>query len=216
MKYKILYTLLIFLAFNQLKAQETVPSKETEYVIPFDSLKGNDKMHYQFSTGAEMSFSKNHGSSTSLYYSPNVSYLVSPKLIVGGGMTYINSNVTNFNPIGDIRYKAFNGNISQYYTYITAKYKLNDKMIIGGSIFYNMTEFNSSVFTQNQHQSTFDKIGYSASFEYKLSDNTTIEAHIRINDTNNYGFGVSPFGNNGLGSNGFFQESSGVDFPYGR
>lgn len=216
MKYKLIYIVLVLLAFNQLKAQETAPSDGTDYVLPFDSLKGKDKMHYQFSTGAAMSFSNNHGSSTSLYYSPSVSYLVSSKLVVGAGMTYVNSNATNFNSIGDLRYQPFTGNISQYNTFVSAKYKLNDRMIIGGSVFYNMTEFSSSAFNQNHKVSSFDKIGYSASFEYRINDKTTIEAQIRINDSNRYGFGMSPFGNNGFGSNGFFQESSGIDFPYGR
>lgn len=211
MKYRFIHILLFFLAFNQLKAQETTPSIEDEYVLPFDSLKVKDKMHVQFSTGVGMSYSNNHGSSTSMYYSPSVSYSVSPKLEVSGGMTYVNSEVSNFRMLNDFGYRPFSGNISQYYTHIAARYQLNERLKIGGSVFYNMTEFNSTAFTQNKPVSSFDKVGYSAFFEYKISENTYLQGEIRINDSNRNFF------NNSFGSQGFFyQDSPTFGSPFGR
>lgn len=211
MKFIFIHILLFFLAFNQLKAQETTLSPEDDYVLPFDSLKIKDKMHVQFSTGVGMSFSNNHGSSTSMYYSPSVSYSVSPKLEVSGGMTYINSEVSNFRTINDFGYQPFSGNISQYYTQIAAKYQLNERLKIGGSVFYNMTEFNSTAFAQSKPTSSFDRVGYSAFFEYKISEKTYLQGEIRINDSNRNFF------NNSFGSHGFFyQDSPTFGSPFGR
>lgn len=211
MKYRFIHILLFFLAFNQLKAQETMPSIEDEYVLPFDSLKVKDKMHVQFSTGVGMSFSNNNGSSTNMYYSPSISYSVSPKLDISGGMTYVNSEVSNFRMLNDFGYRPFSGNISQYYTHIAARYQLNERLKIGGSVFYNMTEFNSNAFTPNKPVSSINKVGYSAFFEYKISENTYLQAEVRINDSNR------GFFNNSFGSQGFFyQDSPTFGSPFGR
>lgn len=211
MKYRFIHILLFFLAFNQLKAQETTPSIEDDYVLSFDSLKAKDKMHFYFSTGVGMSFSNSLGNSTSMYYSPNVSYEVSPRLDVSAGMTYVNSEVSNFRTLNDFGYQPFSGNISQYYTHISARYQLNERLKIGGSVFYNMTEFNSTAFTQNKPTSSFDRVGYSAFFEYKISENTYLQGEVRINDPNR------GFFNNSFGSQGFFyQDSPTFGSPFGR
>jgi hypothetical protein len=216
MKLKLFYIILFSFAFGSAKAQENNPQliPEEEYVLPFDSLKTKDKMHFNFSTGVGMSFSESLGSSTSMYYSPNVSYEVSPRLDVSGGMTYINSNVSNFRTLNDFGYRPFSGNISQYYTYVAARYQLNERLKIGGSVFYNMTELNTSAFTQNQRTSAFEKVGYSAFFEYKIGENAYLQGEIRVNDMNRGGFGMDPFGTS-MGMGGFNQ-SSYFGSPYGR
>jgi hypothetical protein len=220
MKLKLIYTTIFVCVFGYTKAQESVAPivPEDEYVLPFDSLKAKDlpdgkagKMHVQFSTGVGMSFSNNFGSSTSMYYSPSVSYSVSPKLEVSGGMTYINSEVSNFRMLNDFGYRPFSGNISQYYTSIAARYQLNERLKIGGSVFYNLTEFNSTAFAQNKPTSSFDSVGYSAFFEYKISENTYLQGEIRVNDSNRVGLF-----NNAFGSQGFFYQDSSFGSPFGR
>lgn len=214
MKLKLIYTTIFVCVFGYTKAQENISSivPEDEYVLPFDSLKAKDKMHVQFSTGVGMSFSKNYGSSTSMYYSPSVSYSVSPKLEVSGGMTYINSEVSNFRTLNDFGYRPFTGNISQYYTSIAARYQLNERLKVGGSVFYNLTEFNSTAFAQNKPTSSFDRVGYSAFFEYKISENTYLQGEIRINDSNRVGLFNNAFGSQGF----FYQDSSTFGSPFGR
>ncbi|MCB0381357.1 MAG: hypothetical protein KDD24_08875 [Flavobacteriales bacterium] len=215
MKKGLIYILLLLLAFSQLKAQETTTLPEEEYVLPFDSLKNKDKIRYQFSTGANMSYSKTFGSSASLFYCPSVNYLVSPRLTVGAGMTYVSSDVTNFRPIYDLRYQPFTGNISQYYTHITAKYRLTDRLTVAGSVFYNMAQFNSTAFGTNNKASEIDRIGYAAAFEYKVSDNVTLYGEIRVNDNNRNGFGFNSLTNQNFGSGGFMGQSSIFDTPFG-
>lgn len=213
MKLKLIYTTIFVCVFGYTKAQENISPivPEDEYVLPFDSLKAKDKMHVQFSTGVGMSFSKNYGSSTSMYYSPSVSYSISPKLEVSGGMTYINSEVSNFRMLNDFGYRPFSGNISQYYTSVAARYQLNERLKIGGSVFYNLTEFNSTAFAQNKPTSSFDRVGYSAFFEYKISENAYLQGEIRVNDSNRIGL------YNAFGSQGFFyQDSSTFGSPFGR
>lgn len=216
MKLRLFYIILFVFVFGYAKAQENNPLivPEDEYVLPFDSLKAKDKMHFNFSTGVGMGFSGSKSNSISTYYSPNVSYEVSPRLDVSAGMTYVNSNVSNFRTLNDFGYRTFTGNISQYYTYVAARYQLNERLKIGGSVFYNLTDFSSSAFTTNQPKTSFDKVGYSAFFEYKISENTYLQGEIRVNDNNRGGFGMNPFGTS-MGIDGFNQ-STYFGSPYGR
>jgi len=214
MKLRLFYIILFIFVFGYAKAQENNPPiiPEDEYVLPFDSLKTKDKMHYSFSTGVGMSFSNSFGNSFSTYYSPNVSYEVSPRLDVSAGMTYVNSDVSNFRTINDFGYRPFTGNISQYYTYISARYQLNERLKIGGSVFYNLTDFNSSAFTANQPKTSFDRIGYSAFFEYKIGENAYLQGEIRINDNNRFGVLNNAFGGQGF----FYHDSPTFGSPFGR
>lgn len=214
MKLKLFYIILFSFAFGSAKAQENNPQliPEDEYVLPFDSLKAKDKMHFNFSTGVGIGFSGSNSNSFSTYYSPNLSYEVSPKLDVSAGMTYVNSNLSNFRTINDFGYQPFTGSISQYYTYVAARYQLNERLKIGGSVFYNLTDFNSTNFSSFSSKSSFDKIGYSAFFEYKISDNTYLQGEIRINDNNRGRLGMNAFGHQGY----FYQESPWMNSPFGR
>lgn len=175
---------IVFLSFSiqSAFAQENTKATE-EYVLPFDSIKTKDKKSYSFSTGVEMGFSGKSSSSFSTFYSPRINYEISPKLEISAGLTYINSSIRNSNNINDINFIPFNGNISQYYTSVSARYRLTDKLRIGGGINYNLTDFNSAQFQQNQNSTQFDRIGYSAFFEYKITENTYLQGEIRFNDT---------------------------------
>ncbi|HRN41773.1 MAG: hypothetical protein KF732_00105 [Flavobacteriales bacterium] len=216
MKLRLFYTILFTFVFGYTKAQENNPPiiQEDQYVLPFDSLKAKDKMHFNFSTGVGIGFSGSKSNSISTYYSPNVSYEVSPTLDVSAGMTYVNSDVSNFRTLHDFGYRPFTGNISQYYTYVAARYQLNERLKIGGSVFYNLTDFNSSAFNANQPKTSFDKIGYSAFFEYKIGENAYLQGEIRVNDNNRGGFGMDPFGTSmGMGR---FNQNNNFGSPFGR
>ena len=60
----------------------------------------------------------------------------------------------------------------------------------------------------------FEKVGYSAFFEYKIGENAYLQGEIRVNDMNRGGFGMDPFGTS-MGMGGFNQ-SSYFGSPYGR
>lgn len=211
MKNSILIFLFLLLVLNQNKAQEVINTDNDEYVLPSDSVKLNNKMHFNFSTGVNVSFFNNNRSSTNLYYSPNMSYTVSPNFMIAGGITYLKSDLTNFRSLNDLSFRPFNGNISQYQAYIAAKYKLTDRLNIVGSIFYNITQYNLTVFNQNYKQNGFDRVGYSAFFEYKLSENTYLQGEIRINNSNNNLF-YNSFENQGF----FYQDSPVFNTFYGH
>ncbi|PCJ28310.1 MAG: hypothetical protein COA97_01370 [Flavobacteriales bacterium] len=157
-----------------------------EYVISFDSLKTKDKMHYSFEVGAGFGRSSTYGNYFSTYYKPMVSYDVSPRFSINTGIIYVNSSVDNMPIVSEYNYQLFSGSISQYYAFIGGKYKLTDRLSVGGSVFYDFTSYNKYDGTSFNGGSGLDNIGYSANFEYKVSNGLTIQGEIRVNDKNPY------------------------------
>lgn len=173
-----------------------------EYVMPFDSLKPKDKMHYGFEMGAGFGRSNTYGNYFSTYYKPMVSYDVSPRFSINTGIMYVNSSVDNMPVMSDYSYQLFSGNISQYYAFVGGQYKLTDKLSVGGSVFYDFTSYNAFDGTSLDSGSGLENLGYAANFKYKVSKSMYIEGEIRINDKNPYHQRSSLF-SNGLIGGGF-------------
>ena len=216
MKMKNLYiiVLLLFTA-NLLLAQPEgsedsyVAEDDAEYVLSKDSVKSENKVHYNFEMGVGIGSGYGGGSNFSSYYKPSISFKATDRLTINTGLMYVNSQLNNSRLYGENNYRFFSGNISEYYTYINAQYKISDKLSIGGSVYYNMTEYNPDMGTANMsNRSSRDHIGYSANFKYKISDNMTIEGEIRMGDR------YSPFNQS---RNNNFNSSVGSSFsrPFG-
>jgi hypothetical protein len=160
--------------------------EEPEYVVPFDSLSEKDKMNFSFGAGVSFGKQFSGGDYFSNYYQPTLSYSISPKMKIISGLTYVNSQVNSIPVIENYQYQPFSGNISQFNTFIAVEYKLMDNLIVGGSVFYDLTKYNypnvSSVIPNNG----LDNLGFSGYAKYKVSDHFTIEAEVRINDRNPY------------------------------
>ena len=177
---------------------------EEEYVLPFDSLKTKDKMHYSFEVGTGFGNSSIYGNYFSTYYRPVVSFDVSPRFSVYTGLTYVNSSVDNIPVLSESGYQLFSGSISQYDAFIGGKYKLTDKLSVGGSIYYDFTSYNAFDGTALNNGSGLDNIGYSASFEYKATNNLTIQGEVRINDKSQFNQLYTPFHSQSMGMNNMF------------
>ncbi len=160
---------------------------QDDYVLDKDSIKVKDRISYNFTMGAGFGYSSNAGEFFSTYYSPSITYDVSNRFKVRGGVTYINSMANNYPMLTEFGYTTFDGNISQYYTYVEGIYKVNDRLNVGGSIFYDFTEYQDAMGNVYNNQNKLNNIGYSGFFEYKLNDGMSIMGEIRVNDRNPYG-----------------------------
>lgn len=118
--------------------------------------------------------------------------------------------------LSDFGYQPFTGNLSQMSAFVGGKYQVNDRLAVYGEVFYNFAQITSANPNFNQG-STIDRVGYAASFEYKIADNMYIEGQIRINDFNQGGNFNDPFQEHGFGSGGFMRHSSGINtMPFSR
>ena len=185
--YIILFSVFSFVATAQTDTTEVddYVIENPDYVIPFDSLSTKDKMHYSFGMG--VGFGKvAYGDYFSTYYKPMISYDVSPKLKVNGGLMYINSTVNNVPVIADYQYQLFSGNISQYNAFVGAEYKLSHRLSVGGSVFYDFTAYDALNGTSLDVGNGLENLGCSGYVKYKVSETLSVQAEVRINDRNPY------------------------------
>ena len=178
MKSIILFAL-VFYAFNSYC--------QDDYVREKDSVKVQDKIHYNFTMGAGFGYSSNAGDFFSTYYSPSISYSVSPRFSVRGGVTYVNSMANNYPLLTDFGYTSFNGSISQYYSYVEGIYSVNERLNVGGSIFYDFTNYNDINGINYSNTNALSNLGGSGFFQYKINEGMSVIGEIRINDRNPYG-----------------------------
>ena len=165
---------------------------QDDYVIDKDSLKVKDRISYDFTMGAGFGYSSNAGEFFSTYYSPSITYDVTSRFALKAGFTYANGMVNNYPVLSRYGFQPINGNINQYYTYVAGEYMVNERLIVGGSIFYDMTEYTNIYGESYNNAEGLSRIGYSGYFEYKLSNNMSILGEIRVNDR-------SPFRNSFFG-----------------
>lgn len=200
--YIILSTLLSVSVFAQSPTNDGYDYvlEDDEYVLPFDSLKTRDKIHYGFEMGVGFGQSSTYGNYFSTYYSPQIRYDVSPRFTLNTGITYVNSSVDNLPIVSEYNYQVFSGNISQYYAFVEGQYKLTDRLLVGGSIFYDFTSYNAADGSSLTGGSGLDNLGGSANFEYKVTKNLSIYGEIRLNDKNPYRRGNGSFSNGFMGA----------------
>ncbi len=203
-----LVTIFSFSSYAQVEKNDSLKyAMDENYAIPYDSLSAIDKLNYNFGFGAMIMSNGSFGT----YYSPSVSYQLNKKWSILGGILYQNIHADNLPTFTEFGYQPFNGNISQFYGYVAAKYKVDERWTVGGSVFYNMTDFNNPYYSYSSSNiSSFDRIGYSGFVEYRSpGGGFTLSGEIRVNDQFNP---YSQFGgfNTGFGT-GF---GGGFGSPY--
>lgn len=185
MKMKFIYIVFLLVSVMNVTAQnDNYVANDDDYVVDKDSLKVKDKIQYNFTMGAGFGYSSNAGDFFSTYYRPSISYDVSSRLTITGGFEYRNTMINEYPVFTDYNYQLFSGNISQYYTYVEGAYKVNDKLTVGGSVFYDFTNYQDAL--GNSYNSgtnnNLSNLGYSGFVRYKVRDGMFIEAEVRVND----------------------------------
>lgn len=213
MRLKGLHIFILLFFLGSYAYTQTLTEEDEDYVLSKDSITIKDRMNVQtqVSMGAGVS---NNGSFLSTSIRPMVSYQVNSKFSVFSGIGYTNYQMDNFRMLSDFGYVPFSGNLSQMSAFVGGKYQINERLAVAGEIFYNIVQF-----TPNQSQfntiNSFDRIGYAASFQYKVGDNMFIEGQVRINKFNSGPNFYNPLQDHGFGSGAFMRQSSLINtFPY--
>lgn len=199
--------ILLFLSGGIFSQEPT--DTEDDYVLSQESLSFKDKINYQTKVtfGAGIS---NSGSFLSTSIRPSVAYQVTPKFSFYSGIGFTQYQLDNFRVFTEYGYQTFSGNLAQMTAFVGGKYQLNDRLAVSGEVFYNLAQFSPNM-ANSSYVSAFDRVGYAASFEYKVGDNMFIEGQIRINDFNRGSNPYNPFRDHGFGSGSFMRQSSGVN-----
>jgi hypothetical protein len=139
-----------------------------------------------------------YGSGLSTFLSPTLTYPVSKRFIVSGGISFVNTSLYGYKPcFFSSEEKSYTGNITQAMLWVSGQYLLGDRITITGTAYKTIDIFGekpgNSSFFKNDPQGGYLNVGY------KVSNNMHIEAGFGYSrGSNGYSFG-NPF-NTGFGS----------------
>ncbi|MCB0401662.1 MAG: hypothetical protein KDD41_06225 [Flavobacteriales bacterium] len=160
---------------------------QDDYVLDKDSVKAKDRLHYNFTMGAGFGYSSNAGEFFGTYFNPSVSYDVTSRFRIKTGFVYGNYMANGYPLYNGYYYNTFDGTIDRLYTYVAGEYAVNEKLTVGGSIFYDFSRYTDVMGETYQNGDYLNNIGASGYFNYKISDGMSIMGEVRINDRNPMG-----------------------------
>lgn len=162
------------------------------------------KLHVGVQVGTEFMTTSGYGSGLSTFLSPTLTYPVSKRFVLSGGISVVNTTLYGVKPYyslgGENPTPGFSGNITQTTLWVSGQYLLSDRITLTGTAYKTMDVLGDAPkytpFYKNNPQGAYLNVGY------KINDFMHIEAGFGYSK-GNYG---SAFGNpygSGFGSSNF-------------
>jgi long-subunit fatty acid transport protein len=173
-----------------------------------------DRLHFGVSMGSSVSFGSNQGASMGHFIAPTLSFQVTDKFTVFGGVALqynsLNNPYTYNNPESGSSIMLMRPRM-QTSMFVGGEYAVNEKLTLTGSVFANTASL--TVPGLNPQTYNLNNYGVSGGFWYKINDKASIGAQVQISR------GSMPFNpyrsNTGFGNNNFGTGfGSGVNNPY--
>lgn len=168
------------------------------------------KFDYGLSLGSQFSTTTGYGSALTSYVAPTISYNLTKRFRIGGGITYINTNLFNTRPLyGAEGTQSISGNYSTGLVHINGTYLVSNKLTLSGSAF-KAFPISSEPLPYNPYNPISSKGAQGVNFniDYKITENFHIQAGF------GYSSGVNPLYSNSYYQNPF-QQGFGPGFGFG-
>ncbi|MCX6243161.1 MAG: hypothetical protein NTU98_00520 [Bacteroidetes bacterium] len=193
--------------YSQVSAIDSVPRPVTSSGNMNPSALPLHKLHVGVQLGSQFMTTSGYGSGLSTYVSPTLTYPVSKKFILRGGLSVINTSMYGVKPFySTVEQASYSGNFTQAMLWVSGQYQLNNHLTITGTAYKTFDIMNykpgNSPYYLNNPQGAYLNIGY------RINDYLHIDATFGYSKGNNpYGpynscdpFDRSPFGyGNGYG-----------------
>ncbi len=169
------------------------------------------KWDYSLSVGSQFTSTSGYGSGLSSYVSPSVSYNVSKRFRLGGGITYINTNLFDVRSwYASEKTPGISGNFSTGIVYVNGTYLAGDRLTISGSAF-KAFPISDTPLPYNPYNpiSGNGAHGMNLNVDYKIGENFHIQAGF------GYSSGVNPYYGNSFYQQPF-QQGFGQGFGFGN
>jgi hypothetical protein len=166
----------------QLPASDTISQPAGNSTKP--SLLPVGKLHVGVQAGTQFFTSSGYGSGFSTYVSPTLTYPLSKRFVVSGGISIVNTSLYGAKPYYSIgEWPSYTGNFTQATAWVSGQYLLNDHLTITGTAFktFDIIDQNplNSRFYKSNPQGAYFNVGYKinpymqieAGFGYTRGDN---------------------------------------------
>lgn len=182
-------------------SQELEPQSEVNYKgIPENQEEINDqkKTSVNLELGSSVASDFKGNSAINTYIAPHIRHQLNEDFAVSGGLivsqSYFNG-WTNYNMDGTVQ--SMPSSLTSTTAYARLDYRVNDRMLVYGSVYKNLATMPNGFGGQNQ----MDGYGYSVGMEYKVSEKSFLQIQIQrsegyspfMNQPASYGIGGRPF-----------------------
>jgi hypothetical protein len=198
------FTLLLFILFGFLQVSSA-------QVSPADSLPQSastwgythlplHKLHIGIRAGTEFMTTSGYGSGFSTFLSPTLTYPVSTKFQLSGGISIVNTSYYGLKSYySTSEGNSYSGDITQAMLWVSGQYLLGNRITITGTAYKTFDILGAkpgSYFYKNNPQGAWLNVGY------KISDHMQIEAGFGYSQGSR-GYSCGYPGIRGFGSSGF-------------
>jgi hypothetical protein len=148
-------------------------------LLPFGSnLLPLHQLHVGVQVGTQFTTTSGYGSGFSTFLSPTLSYRVSNRFSLSGGISVVNTTLYGVKPFYSFAEEkpmpGFSGNITQTTLWVSGQYLLSDRVTLTGTIFKTVDILGQKPgnypFYNNNPQGGYLNVGY------KVSDHMQIQA----------------------------------------
>ncbi|MCX6248895.1 MAG: hypothetical protein NTW10_14310 [Bacteroidetes bacterium] len=155
------------------------------------------KLHVGVQAGTQFTTTSGYGSGFSTYLSPTLTYPVSKRFLISGGISVVNTNLFGYRPYYSFgEGPSYSGNFTQATLWVSGQYMLSNRLVITGTAYktFDILGDNPNArFYKSTPQGAYFNVGY------KINDFMHIEAGFGYSQgTNGYSFGCP--GMHGFGS----------------
>lgn len=171
---------ILILIFIVLSAGAQNPLSDTLPASVAVDSKGNlitppERMQTRISIGTQFTNSSWFGSGLTTFISPGISYRISPRFSLGGGIRISNTTLFNYRPWYEMGpSQTYDANFSRALIYLEGSYRVTDRLTIYGAGFKEFTiHDNSSYFNPYTNSSPH---GIYLNADYKISEGVHIQA----------------------------------------
>lgn len=186
-----------------------VPRYDTSRTIQTNGFQ-KGKFDYGLSIGSQFSTTSGHGSALNSFVSPSISYNVSKRFRIGGGITYVNTNLFNTRSwYSSESAPGTSGNFSTGLIYVNGTYLVSNRLTITGSAF-KAFPISGDPLPYNLYNPISNKGAQGVNFnvDYRIGEHFHIQAGF------GYAEGVNPYYGNSYFQNPF-QQGPGQGFGFG-
>lgn len=187
--------ILVMPVFSQVTSSDSMRSGEVRSFQP-------KKLNYGLALGSEFTTMSGYGSALNTYITPRVSYNLSKRFSIGGGISIIQTNYFNAGSYYPNEQNAFsNGNFTSAVLFVNGHYLVNDRLTISGSAFKQFPITKDPLpYNPFNPVSPNGAQGVDFNIGYKVGKNMYFQAGFRYSEGLNPYNPYNPFGNDSFRS----------------
>jgi len=151
--------------FSQISATDSVPESLQSVVNTDRNTLPLHKLNVGIQLGTQFMTTSGYGSGYSTFLSPTLTYPVSKRFLVSGGISIVNTSLNGYRPYYSFpEQRSYSGNITQGTLWISGQYQVNNHLSITGTAYKTFDLTNdkpgNSPWYKNNPQGAYLNFGY--------------------------------------------------------